>query len=378
MHRKVSLITLQYINNYGSVLQTYASQLYLESKGCEVEVVNYTRENCRFDNLKKSMKNHYRSKGAFFRLPFVSDLLAMRWKHLHLKRNKEFERFRDGHICLSNEYLSVQELFAAPPAADVYCVGSDQVWNYLYNDGVLPEYFLRYAPNGKRKFALSSSIGLDEVTDASCGELIKEYLEDFCLVTVRENRAKTILDNLGVENCHQILDPTLLISKEMWISKLGLKRIRDYKYVLVYQLNPCKEMDIFAEDIAKEKGCKLIVISNNIRLSIPGAEIIDNPAVEQFLSLILFAECVVTDSFHGTAFSINFNKEFFSWLPGAYSTRLTSVLEFIGHKERSFTENDERWKNIRPIDYSCVNCILEKHREQADVLIEEVLSDNEK
>ena len=341
--KKVSLITLQYINNYGSVLQTYASQMYLEGKGCSVEIVNYTRENCRLDNLKRSMKAYYRQKGRFFKLPFVSDLLVARWKKLHIKRNEVFEKFRDGRILLSREYQSVDDLMNDPPIASYYCVGSDQVWNYLYNDGVLPEYFLRYAPRGAVKFSLSSSLGIDKLENAESGTLIRKYLDDFSLVTVRESTGKRILCEIGIRNCHQILDPTLLIPKDLWVSTLDLKSIRDYDYVLVYQLNPCKEMDVFAEQIAQKKGCKLIVISNNIRLSIPGAEIIDNPTVEQFLELILYAKCVVTDSFHGTAFSLNFNREFFSWLPNQYSTRLMSILEVLDLKDRAFLQNESRW-----------------------------------
>ena len=376
--KKVSLITLQYINNYGSVLQTFASQMYLQGKGCSVETVNYTRENCRFENLRESMKAYYKQKGLFFKLPFVSDLLVYRWKKLHLKRNEVFEKFRNEKIYLSKEYFSIEDMIKEPPTADYYCVGSDQVWNYQYNDGVLPEYFLRYAPKGAKKFSLASSIGIKKIEDEKKGTLIKEYLEDFSLITVRENTAKELLDDLGVNNCHQILDPTLLISKEKWISTFGLKENLNKKYVLVYQLNPCKEMDEFAEEIAKKKGCKLIIISNNIRLSVPGAEIIDNPTVEQFLELILNAKCVVTDSFHGTAFSLNFNKELFSWLPNAYSTRLTSILEMMGLRERAFMKNESRWETLAPINYRCVNNILSQERERADMLVEGVLIGNEK
>lgn len=376
--KRVSLITLQYINNYGSVLQTYASQLYLEGKGCSVEIVNYTRENCRFENLRRSMKAYYKQKGLFFKLPFVSDLLVARWKKLHIKRNEVFDNFRNDKIHLSKEYHSIDDLMKNPPNADYYCVGSDQVWNYLYNDGVLPEYFLRYTPNGKVKFSLSSSLGIDKMEDDECGTLIKEYLEDFVTITVRENTGKKILKELGINNCHQILDPTLLIPKDLWVSTLGLKKIRDYEYVLVYQLNPCKEMDIFAEQIAQKKECKLIVISNNIRMTIPGAEIIGTPSVEQFLELILFAKCVVTDSFHGTAFSLNFNREFFSWLPDKYSTRLMSVLEMLDLKDRAFTQNENRWMTLAPINYAGVNNVLSQERKKADQLIEGVLNDYEK
>ena len=315
---------------------------------------------------------------SFFKLPFVSDLLVARWKKLHTERNEVFERFRNDKIHLSEEYSSIDDLMKEPPSANYYCVGSDQVWNYLYNDGVLPEYFLRYAPNGAKKFSLASSVGIEKMEDAETGALIKEYLDDFSLITVRENTAKKLLDDLGVNNCYQILDPTLLIPKEKWISILGLKRNLDYEYVLVYQLNPCKEMDKFAEQIAQKQGCKLIIISNNIRLSVPGAEIINNPTIEQFLELILYAKCVVTDSFHGTAFSLNFNRELFSWLPKEYSTRLMSVLKMMGLQERAFVKNESRWETLAPINYQNVNNVLSRERAKADKLIEGVLIDNEK
>lgn len=155
-----------------------------------------------------------------------------------------------------------------------------------------------------------------------------------------------------------------------------MKRLYDEPYLLLYKLNPCQEMDAFAQAVAKKKNCRLVVISNNIRLFIPGATIISNPSVERFLSLILYSECIVTDSFHGTAFSLNFNKEFFSWLPSQYSTRLRSVLELADLEERAFTKNENRWEKIRPIDYQKVNTIFKAWRDDADRLIMGVLSDH--
>ena len=376
MKKKLSLITLQYINNYGSVLQTYASQMYFENKGLLVETVNYTRENCRFQNLKKSMRAYYKQKNRIFRIPFVSDMLVLRWNILYRIRNKVFEKFRGIKIKLSNEYFTSQDLMCSPPEADYYCVGSDQVWNYLYNDGVLPEYFLQYAPVEAKRFSFSSSLGLEKVEEEANCALIKQYLDNFSLVTVRENSAKKALEEIGVERCHQILDPTLLISKEEWISELGLKLDCQEKYVLVYQLNPCAEMDNFAREIATKHNYKLIIISNNIRLSVPGAKIIRNPTVERFLELILNAQYVVTDSFHGTAFSLNFNRQIFSWMPGKYSTRLMSVLELLGLQERAFTKNEKRWEKLPDIDYDSVNNVLVNERKRAAMLIEEVFNDD--
>lgn len=374
--KKISLITLQYIDNYGSVLQTYASQEYLKKKGCFVEVVNYTRENCRFDNRKKGMKACYCQKGGLFALPLVSQLLTMRWEWLYKKRHKIFKEFRKNYICLSEEYSSIQDLTNHPPTADYYCVGSDQVWNYIYNDGVLPEYFLSYAPKGKKKLSLASSLGVEEIEDREIAALIKNYLSEFSLITVREETAKQVLLGLGCMGVHQILDPTLLLDINDWTSKFNLHRQFSEPYVLLYQLNPCKEIGRFAQEVTISKNCRLIVISNNIRLSIPGAEIIANPSVEQFLSMILYAEYMITDSFHGTAFAINFNRELFVWLPPKYQTRLTAILDLAELSERAFTKNEDRWKTMKKINYQRVNEILLGRRDEAERLVKEVLSDN--
>ena len=373
--KKISLITLQYINNYGSVLQTYASQAYLEGKGFCVETVNYTRENCQPENLWHIMEAYYRQR---YKLPLLSHVLVRRWHRLHTRRSQVFDSFRDRRLRLSKPYSSIRQLMEQPPQAELYCVGSDQVWNYLYNDGVLPEYFLQYAPKGATKFSLASSLGLTRVEDPQAARLIKDYLEDFSLITVRESSGKALLEDIGVENCHQILDPTLMIPREQWISAFELKPCRSCDYVLVYQLNPGKEIRAFARQIAKKHGCKLIVISNNIRMSVPGAEVIDNPTVEQFLELVLHAKFVVTDSFHGTAFCLNFGRNFFSWLPHKYSTRLMSVLELVGLQDRAFTRCEDRWEALSPIDHHKVDDILTRERKRADRLIEEMLTSHEK
>ncbi len=373
--KKISLITLQYINNYGSVLQCYASEAYLEDKGFSVETVNYTRENCRPENLRKTMQAYYLQK---FKLPPVSRWLVHRWHRLHQKRHQVFQQFRDQRLHLSPEYTSLEQLMNRPPQADVYCVGSDQVWNYLYNDGVLPEYFLQYAPRGAKKFSLASSLAVEKLEQKALGSAMAEYLSDFSLVTVREKSGKEILDALGVRNCHQILDPTLLLTGSRWSTDFDLKPVRSDEYVLVYQLNPCKEMGKFARQVAKKYGCKLIIISNNIRMTVPGAQLLDNPPVEEFLALLRHAKYVVTDSFHGTAFCLNFHRAFISWMPGKYSTRLMSILQLLQLQERAFTGIDPRWETLPPIDYQKVDRILDQERQKADRLIQEVLTDHEK
>lgn len=371
--KKISLITLQYINNYGSVLQSLASQAYLSKFHYTVEIINYVRKNSQFKELKKVQSKHYKNRGGICNMPLIPQLLTVRWAINYKKRSKVFNEFRKKYLQLSKEYSSQTELIDNPPVADVYCVGSDQVWNYLYNDGVLPEYYLEFVSDDATRFSLASSIGIENISDDAIATKMRSFLSSFQLITVREKSAERIIRELGYNQCTQIIDPTLLLNKNEWVEMLKLKRIVDYPYILIYQLNPCKEMDQFAVNIAQKKNCRIIAISNNVRVSISNAKIIKSPFVEEFLSLILYAKCIVTDSFHGTAFSINFNKEFYSWLPNKFSTRLTSILEMIGYEERAFSKNEPRWASLNTINYSKVNEILDAERQKVRNLLEPVL-----
>ena len=208
---KISVITLHIINNYGSALQTYATQTVLEKMGYEVEFVNYYRDGSSISkrvatNLKFS--NIY-NKNFLFRF-IGKTILTLNFK----KQDKVFKKFLNEKINLTKKYENFEELKENPPIADFYCTGSDQVWNSEWNSKIDPAYFLDFVSDGVKKVSFASSFGKSAI-DEEEEKKIKPFLEKYNYITVRENSANKILKNMGIES-KVILDPTLLLSKNDW------------------------------------------------------------------------------------------------------------------------------------------------------------------
>jgi hypothetical protein len=255
------------------------------------------------------------------------------------------------------------------PKADLYVVGSDQVWNHVYNGGFLPEYFLTFAPENSTKIALSSSIGIDTLSESELKQF-KDYLQDFSFVSVREKSAEEQLSKAGVLQPFFTLDPTLLLSAEEWKKTLEIEESVE-KYVFVYQLNQSEEMISYACKLAVENECKLYVVSGHKFKKRTGVKKIVQPTVKQFVELIANARYVVTDSFHGTAFCVNFSKDFFVFYPPRFSTRLESILSLTKTTHRHV--ESQNWRDVEPIDYEKVGNIISEEREKFFKAIKEAL-----
>lgn len=356
--KKASIITLQYIDNYGSVLQTYATQEIFRSIGYESEIVNYTRENCTYSFQRKLAFQRYRSRGGIISLYPIAKLLECRWSFIIKKRTKVFDSFRNKYINLSKEYSTAEELLNDPPIADVYVTGSDQTWNAEYNGGVLGEYFLNYAPHNAKKIALSASIGTESIAQ-EFAEAMAHYVNTYDGVSVREQSAVVALESIGYSKAVHVLDPTLMLSGDEWTHSLRLKET-DKPYVFMYQLNDNIKMLDFAAQIARDNNIELIIITPKYRGAKCKHRVIKSCKPEHFLALLKNAKYVVTDSFHGTAFSFNFNKNVFVFNPPKYSTRIKSILDLLDSDFRLV--KDEHWRDIEKIDFKKVNRVLSEER----------------
>ena len=360
--KKASIITMHYIDNYGSVLQTLATQEVLSLMGYESEIVNYTRQNCTYSFLKEKVFSSYRNCKDIRSFYPIAKMLEARWCFKTKKRRKIFDTFRKKYINLSKEYPSSKELYDNPPTADVYITGSDQTWNCEYNGGILGEYFLNYAPLNAKRIALSVSIGIEHIPE-ELAEDMAYYVKRYNGISVREESAVTALKELGYNNAVHLIDPTLILSADEWTKLLNLKKMKK-KFVFVYQLNFNKAMLSFTEQLAKDNNLEIVILTlekcKNINFK---HTIVKNCTPIQFLELIKNAEYVVTDSFHGTAFSFNFNKNVYVFNPPKYSTRLFSILKLLGSEFRLV--NQESWKEIADIDYKNVNFVLAGERQKA-------------
>ena len=206
---KIDLITLQAVNNYGSVMQTFATQEIFRQHGCEVRVINYAR------NRDKPL---YRFLGSFKDKPlliparvFFTLITLHRWYSM-------FGSFRKKFLNMSGTktYTSMKDFEGYESDADAFCTGSDQVWNSYHNYGILPQLYLAFAPEGSYKFAFSASFGKTEIETEEV-EATQKYIDAYKHISVREDSGLKILKGqYHYSNAVQVLDPTLCLSGNTW------------------------------------------------------------------------------------------------------------------------------------------------------------------
>ena len=361
---KVSIITLHRVFNYGSVLQAYATQKIFEDLGYSVEIIDYITE-------------QRRNKRIFATVPDSINNIIHKYIYLFFKvfsiliKKYTFGRFLKRYVNLSNKkYITYHDLVSDPPQADIYVTGSDQVWNSNYNEGIDKGFFLEFAPNEKKKISFVASFGKTHL-DRSEKEVTKTYLKKYNALSVREDCAIDILNDLGYYNCTCLIDPTLQVKKEHW-EKLASKRLVKENYLILMLLyNEDNGATQYARKIADEKGLKLVKISWELKKNRFVDILMTHRSPEDFLSLFKYADFVVTNSFHGLAFSINLNKQFIVVPRKEYNSRIESLLRLTGLEERMVTSAAQLSVTKSMIDYTKVNHIIEAERLKAIEFIKE-------
>jgi polysaccharide pyruvyl transferase WcaK-like protein len=348
----IGIVTIHFGTNHGSALQSYALTRVLNKNGHNVKIIDYIPE--RY-NAWKSLKE--RKASQYPQIIIFGYYLYTARKRMKIRRI--FERFLINNVPLTRRYTKPDELKSNPPKADVYITGSDQVWNYDYNTQNDYTYFLDFVPKGKKKVSYAASFGKDKLTDEEINEYLP-MLRKFDAISVRESSA---LDILRAINCNGVntLDPTFLIDKDEWVEIVGTTNNKN-KYLLIYVMDGLydKLLDC-GEKIAQALGLKIYVVSfSRIKdKRIDKNFIYCNPF--DFVRMMNEATFVVTNSFHGTAFSIILNKPFISVAKSKYNTRITCLLELFGLNSRFIVDNFDLNKALLSIDYNEVStklCVL--------------------
>lgn len=365
---KVSVITRHAITNYGSLLQALATQVILERLGVECEIVDYIREDESYKKLEITL---LKRKQEWYNNPVKRTIyLALRQPESVLAGYK-FEKQRNKLLKLSRKYTSLAELEKRPPDADIYLTGSDQVWGPMADGTFDSTYCLSYVPEGKKRIAYAASFGYTQM-EGDLKNYYRKLLSQYNAITVREDSAKEMLRSIDIMS-EQVIDPTLLLSQKDWETYIESTRQRNY--VLVYQLHNDPRVGAYAEKYAKEKGLLLLRISPSIHQITRPGKLIWCPTIGEFLGYIQNAECLITDSFHGTVFAINFNVPFVEVLPtNGTKSRNVSILSMLSLKERILDENNGNALLTKQIDYAKVNCLLEKERMRSFDILKQLLS----
>ena len=276
-------------------------------------------------------------------------------------------------FCLiTSEVSTKKDLSSLNDLYDYFITGSDQVFN-PYCSGFDGNYFLSFVSDKNMKFSYAASVGLENIP-VELENYYKDYLNSFCRISIREiTGANEIKRVCGIE-CSTNIDPTLLLDKSDWEKLMAdLPSNADTPYLLLYALSEDKNMLKFAKKIAKRKKLKVIYI--NDRLFRPkGMLSLRNVSPEQWLRLFANANSIVTNSFHGIAFSINFEKEFYPFYLNKntrVNSRIRDLLDLLNLQSLVINDNNDTLMNEN-IDYSEAREILKNEKNKSISYLREI------
>lgn len=304
----IGIITIHKINNYGSVFQAYALQRVCEQLGYRVEIIDY-----KFPN-KYHLDNPYVNKNKV--QPSEPRWIKVLFAGALIRQHKGIADFVARHQNLSvSSFRSPNELAQTPPQYDIYITGSDQLWSPRHCNGD-PAFMLHFAPDNALKISYAASIGSNSIPE-QLHESYRTLLSRYAHISVRESSSVGLIETVVGRPASVVLDPTLLLNKEEWNTIAAQRQLVKKPYILCYFLNYSFNAFPFVEDFAEQirrfTGYQLVHVARpphqfnlHNRIYKVGA------SPEEFLALVRDAELVLTTSFHGTAFAINFGRPVFS------------------------------------------------------------------
>ena len=354
----IKIITLHSPYNYGAALQAYALKTYLQNEGYDAELIDYRPRYISEKQAYTYAGSLSNSKNVLKKALYLIAKFPSRYKV-----KKSFGNFLKNELCSSRMiYRSYEELKANPPVADVFICGSDQIWNTQTENGWDDSFFLSFVNHGKRcSYAASMAISRELKKEEQ--ERFQRMLKPFDRISVREKDAVNILQPLTHLDIHFVLDPVFLLTKEQWI-QLADKREMDVSeedYILVYPMGNGENVYKIAQQLSKDTGLPVYSISQTIRCTFTDKQFNGNTPY-QFLHLFQNAKYVVTNSFHGTAFSIIFRKNFWTCSVANTSSRLTSLLQNLKIMNRFIPGDCCNVDLLKSINYNEVYNELEKQK----------------
>lgn len=360
---KIGILTFHCAHNYGAVLQCYATQEFLRSLGHEVEIINYRPEYLLRPYRLFNKRVSYRGFIRFIK-DILQELIVFPTRYQH---RKGFRRFINQRLLLSQP-IDDSSLISAD--YDVYLVGSDQIWNPNITQGFDNAYFCEFSfeKGYKRYIAYAASMEVKSL-DFDKQSFFRRQLRCFDAISVREESLMKMLAPLVDIPIHHVLDPTLMVPVSVW-DKFLPKSIIDEKYVLVYQVFQDDNTLRIANHIANQISARVVnVVANMANISFYTRHWYQKATPEDFVNILRNAACVVTTSFHGTAFSLIFNRPFYTLkLNKGWDERSTSLLNQLNLQNRQIDITSA--PEFSEIDYTNINIGLDKLRKESqDFLI---------
>ncbi|MDD5416930.1 MAG: polysaccharide pyruvyl transferase family protein [Candidatus Aenigmarchaeota archaeon] len=362
MGKKIGILTYHRPLNYGAALQAYALQEKVKELGAKCAIIDY----------RNNILENRNRKLTLFTCKTIKELMLYILRGRSYNRKlKNFRGFGEKYFNLSSTCSTKEEVKGISSDFDKFICGSDQVWNHKIN-GFDEVYYLNFLENPEKKNSYAASFGFKQIPEEYKSRFYS-LLKDYNKLSVREHQGAKIIEQLLGYSPQVVLDPTMLLTKEKWFEIIKPYE-HNKKYILVYCFSHEDKVISLAKKIAKKTGYDVISILKPYTPHL-GVKYEVELAPDEFLGLFKGAEYVVTNSFHGTAFSILFNKQFFTeFLPEqlGVNSRLEDILEIFGLKSRIIT-NDDPAVIENKINYDPVNRILEKEREKSTNFLKQIV-----
>lgn len=375
MTKKAAILTFHRANNYGAILQSYALCETLKKVGGAPEIIDYWPAKFRriylYEYPFSLSKDFFK---AFAKKILLNPILE--------RRNSEFQLFAKKYLPLTQEtYLNPEEIDRAKFDYEIYICGSDQIWN---NDMVdFDKTFFLDFPSAKNKFSYAASFGQSVIPE----ELVLEYkgrLKGFLSYSVRETSGKQLLYNYFKIDAHVDCDPTLLLNEKEWRKVGQEKGISRLPYLLLYSVNLIGNLAKQVNELAAQTGYRIIYLTSNTSWNVlAGKDDLKkeverrfDASPEEFITLIDGAEYVLTNSFHGTVFSILFHKKFMSAtvdMNGNKNQRIIELLDALGISRRNLELSGVE-EIYEEISWQKVDALLLKIRESSMAYLRHMVS----
>ena len=377
--KKVGLISVS-IHNYGSLLQTYAMQQILDQYGIDNEIILFKSD---------PIKQIYR----IFNVPFMTMKLKLYKRKLMTrimyneiykgskKRDQAFMSFKNHYCRFTKKITDRRKLEAYGNKYDAFILGSDQVWNPANLE--MDFYTMNFIPENKSKIAYAPSFGVSSIPKNQVAKT-RAYLERIQHISVREVAGANIVKSLTGRDVPVVCDPTALLTKEDWDKLKSDRKYVDGKYIFCYFLGSNPLHREFANQVKGETGYQIVALQHLDEFVKGDLDFGDvtpyDVGPEDFVNLLSNAEIVLTDSFHGTMFSIYYHKQFFTFnryaegKKDSTNSRIVSILGMLRLESRGIQGNENVKKCLsQEINWNRVQDSLDQFRNKSKTFLMDAL-----
>lgn len=383
MKKKIGLVIAHHNTNYGALLQGFATQQVVDSLGFETEIVDY-----KAIRFRRGLKFYWGLIPYFWHLLNNSRrkrkqiVLEKIHEDNRIERRKRWHEFEKEYLHDIKLYHGLNSLKEAVRSCKGVLIGSDQMWLPGVSFGTYLS--LRFVPKNIRTISYATSLGVSEYPKY-CYSSAKDMFENIDFLSVREEQGKKIIHTVSPGLPVKVVcDPTYLLSKDEWEKRIPFRKMSDEPYILCYFLGSSAAQKNLALKFARSKGLKCYSILSDESVDEIDTTFADKTitgaSVEDFINLIRCAEYVITDSFHGLAFSVINEKQFFVFYrkridsKANRNSRIDNILKMWKIQNRLIVSPEEKMEDIPEIDYNVVTSLVATRREDSMEFLKKALT----